>query len=192
VREADAGAPVCALVYLFAACGPPLVLNTGNGSHFTDERVGNLLSTAGVTALLSPPKTPLYNGSEEAGIGSLKTRALHIAAAQGRANHWTCDDVEAARIEANLQARPLGKNGPTPIQLWEARTPVAGAERLAFVRRIEIVCTEETRKLIDPLPGSRPAADVELGAKDRATVARRATRRVLLELGYFFVRRTAN
>jgi transposase InsO family protein len=192
VRQADASATVCALTYLFAAYGPPLVLKTDNGSHFTEEHVGKLLSAAGVTVLLSPPKTPRYNGSEEAGIGSLKTRALHIAAAQGRADHWTCDDVEAARIEANLQARPLGKNGPTPIQLWEARRPVAGAERLAFLRRLTSARIDETQKLIDPLPGSRPAADVELGAKDRATVARRATRRVLLELGYLLVRRIAN
>jgi transposase InsO family protein len=192
VRQADADATVCAMTYQFAAYGPPQVLKTDNGSHFTDTRVGKLLSDAGVTVLFSPPKTPRYNGSQEAGIGSLKTRALHIAAAQGRASHWTCDDVEAARIEANLQARPLGKNGPTPINLWEARTPVADAERLAFLRHLEIVRTEETQKLIHPPPGSRPAADVQLGAKDRATVARRATRRVLLELGYLSVRRITN
>jgi len=109
VRQADANATVCALTYPFAAYGPPLVLKTDNGSHFTEGHVGKLPSAPGVTVLLSPPNTPRYNGSEEAGIGSLKTRALHIAAAQGRADHWTCDDVEAARIEANRPdcCRPL-------------------------------------------------------------------------------------
>jgi len=147
---------------------------------------------AGVTVLLSPPNTPRYNGSEEAGIGSLKTRALHIAAAHGRAAQWTCDDVEAARIEANLQARPLGKNGPPPIDLWESRSPVADAERLAFRQRLERVRVDEAQKLASPKPGSGSAADVELNAQDRATVARRATRRVLVELGHLSVRRIAN
>jgi transposase InsO family protein len=192
VRHADANATVCALTYLFAAFGPPLVLKTDNGSHFTNHRVAGLLSDARVTVLLSPPRTPRYNGSEEAGIGSLKTRALHIAAAQGRPDHWTCDDVEAARIEANLQARPLGKNGPTPIILWESRTPVSDAERLAFLQRLDLVRPQEQQKILDRKPASRPAAAVQLNAQDRATVARRAIRRVLLELGYLSVRRIAN
>jgi len=94
--------------------------------------------------------------------------------------------LESSIEHDNLQARPPGKNGPAPIQLWETRTPVAEAERLAFLRRLQTARTAETQKLIAPRPGSRPAADVELGAKDRATVARHAARRVLLELGYLF------
>jgi len=192
VRQADANATVCALTYLFAAYGPPLVLKTDNGSHFTDERVGRVLSAAGVTVLFSPPRTPRYNGSEEAGIGSLKTRILHIAAVRGRIDHWTCDDVEAARIEANIQARPLGKNGPAPINLWEARTPVPDAERLRFLQRLDLLRAEEIQKLLQPSPGSCPASLSDLNAPDRAAVARRAIRRVLIELGYLSVRRIAN
>jgi transposase InsO family protein len=50
--NADAGATVCALGYLFAAHGPPLVLKTDNGSHFTSTQVTRVLSAARVTNLL--------------------------------------------------------------------------------------------------------------------------------------------
>jgi len=43
------------------------------------------------------------------------------------------------------------------------------------------------------MPGSRRDSELpSLNAPQRATVARRAIRRVLVELGYLFVRRIAN
>jgi hypothetical protein len=108
------------------------------------------------------------------------------------ADQWSCDDVEAARIEANVQARPLGRNGPTPIQLWESRTAIASTERIRFVDCLQEACVEETQKLLDQRHGSQPnPAPLSLNMPERATVARRAIRRVLVELGYLFVRRIA-
>ena len=193
VHHADANTTLCALRYLFAAYGPPLVLKTDNGSHFTDDKVRRFLRRMDVVNLLSPPCTPRYNGSQEAGIGSFKTRAFHIAASFGRPHRWTCDDVEAAKMEANLQARPLGDNAPAPIHLWESRTPIPAAERIRFLDRIAAARALETQKLVEQKPGIRPATAFDsLSTLDRATVARRAIRRVLLDLGYLLVRRIAN
>ena len=62
----------------------------------------------------------------EAGIGSLKTRTEEHATWQGHAAEWTCDDVEAARAEANATARPRGPSKPTPD---EARKFLAYVEK---------------------------------------------------------------
>lgn len=205
LRHAEAGATVCALRYLFSAHGRPLVLKTDNGSGFIDHRVRQLLESADVSHLLSPPKTPRYNGSQEAGIGALKTRALHIAAAHGRVDAWTCDDVEAARVEGNWQSRPWGRNGPAPIEQWHARTPIPREERERFTAAVAMARQEERQQMIQQLreeqkqrPGWRPAPAAARAAAgipnkhQRATVARRAIRRVLVELGYLLVRSDAN
>jgi hypothetical protein len=68
----------------------------------------------GTLQLLSPPGTPEYNGTCEAGIGSLKTRTHHEAARNDRPGEWTCDDVEGARMMDNETGRPWGVNGLTP------------------------------------------------------------------------------
>lgn len=206
LRHPDADAVIGAFTHLFGAHGPPLVLKTDNGSGFVDGRVRRLLCSAGVSHLRSPPKTPRYNGSQEAGIGALKTRALHIAAAHGRPDQWTCDDVEAARVEGNLQGRPWGRGGPAPIDRWEARTPITGEERDRFATAVRIAERDEEARMIEQIreqlaqkPGCRPAPAAAAGAaagtmnkQQRATVARRAIRRVLVELGYLLVRSDAN
>lgn len=204
LRRAEAGAAVCAFKYLFAAHQPPLVLKTDNGSAFIDHRVRGWLESTEVAHLLSPPKTPRYNGSQEAGIGALKTRALHIAAAHGRPDAWTCDDVEAARIEGNWQSRPWGRNGPAPIERWEGRAPIPRDERQRFTVAVASAWQEEHEQMIEQLheqlkkPGCRPApaaagaATGTMNKHQRATVARRAIRRVLVELGYLLVRSDAN
>jgi transposase InsO family protein len=205
LRHPDAGAAVCAFKYLFRAHDPPLVLKSDNGSGFIDHRVRRLLESAGVTHLLSPPKTPRYNGSQEAGIGALKTRALHIAAAHGRPDAWTCDDVEAARVEGNWQSRPWGRNGPAPIEQWEGRSPITRDERRRFTVAVASAWQEEHEQMIEHLreqlkqkPGCRPApaaasaAAGTMNKHQRATVARRAIRRALVELGYLLVRSDVN
>ena len=82
---------------LFREHGPPLVMKCDNGAPFIAERTVALLATWNVVALYSPPFTPRNNGVCEAGIGGLKLRTHHLAAAQGRPGRWTSEDVEAAR-----------------------------------------------------------------------------------------------
>ena len=68
---------------------PPLPLEAGLSEEVDELMVRDLLAVTNITHLLSPPMTPRYNGAQEASIGSLKTRAMHIAAAKvGPACRW--------------------------------------------------------------------------------------------------------
>src|SRR5262249_46915369 len=86
VEEATAATTTAALVALFARWGRPLLLKADNGGHFRAGAVGQLLEAEGVTVLYSPPYTPRYNGSIEAGGGALETRGHEGGARQGGAH----------------------------------------------------------------------------------------------------------
>lgn len=122
---------------LFLAHGAPLVMKIDGGAEFKAAPFADLLTRHQVTPLVSPGYYPQYNGAIEAGIGSLKTHAFHEAARNGRAAHWTCDDVEAGRMKANETSRPLGPNGPSPDALWDARSRISRRERRAFLKVLE-------------------------------------------------------
>jgi hypothetical protein len=125
-----------ALEALFREHGPPLVLKSDNGSAFIAAKTAAFLARWQVWHLRSPPDLPEYNGSCEAGIGSMKTRTHHRAACRGGAGAWTCDDVEGARLEANRTARPWGPRGPTPEEVWQHRRLVTPPGRTAFGVRV--------------------------------------------------------
>jgi transposase InsO family protein len=120
----DAATVCAALDALFASEGAPLVLKADNGSGFIAAATVQLLATHEVLLLRSPPGTPAFNGACEAGVGSIKTRAHHLAAARGRVTCWSCDDVEAARVQANETWRTRLAD-PTPGERWRARTPLS-------------------------------------------------------------------
>ncbi|HKA53962.1 MAG TPA: hypothetical protein VKJ47_09910, partial [Candidatus Binatia bacterium] len=125
----------------------------------------------------SPPYWPRYNGSVEAGIGSLKVRTEARAARQGHAGYWTSDDVAAARDEANALARPRGPAGPSPDEMWSARSPIRDAERQAFAARVS-ACRSEA----DHVAGS--CGTKAEAVPSEAEMARAAIRRALEECGY--------
>jgi transposase InsO family protein len=120
-RAQDAATVRAALSALFKREGAPLVLKADNGGGFIAAAVADLLAAHKVLLLRSPAYTPEYNGACEAGGGSIKTRAHHLAAAHGREACWSCDDVESARMEANEAPRT---NGPTPGERWRGRSPL--------------------------------------------------------------------
>lgn len=128
----DTGPVLDALQALFLRHGPPLVMKTDNGAAFVSQETKAFLETWKVEQLLSPPGLPSYNGSVEAGIGSLRIQAHYESARHGRSGEWTCDDVEAARQRCNLYGRPRGRRGPNPHQLWQARRVVRPEERERF------------------------------------------------------------
>jgi len=171
-----------ALERLFAEHGAPLVVKLDNGSGFIADDTYKLCTEHGVLILFSPPYTPSYNGSCEAGVGSVKNRAARIAAAHGRASAWTSDDVEAARLQANACVRVGGRCGPSPDELWAARRRIGDDERerfLAVYRRHEAAAIAELR-VEQKLPLPRHV---------RAMIDRRAIPQALVELGYLEVRR---
>jgi hypothetical protein len=104
VPDESAAGAVAALEALFRQHGAPLVLKSDNCSAFIAGACAALLSIWVVWPLFSPPRTPRYNGSCEAGIGSMKTRTHHQAARGNHAGKWTCADAEAARQRANESA----------------------------------------------------------------------------------------
>ena len=171
-----------ALLHLFAAHGPPLVLKMDNGPGFTAEATEKLLIAHHVLPLFSPPYMPSYNGAIEAGVGSMKTRTHHEAARQGRPGEWTCDDVEAARLQANELARPRGRKGPTPDQAWARRRPIPKAARTTLLLRVA-ECWLAEYGTLGLLPGLKP----ERRTLDR--IRRAATVRALMELGFLIVGR---
>jgi putative transposase len=176
VEQATAETAATALASLFMIHGAPLVLKSDNGSPFTAGLVGQLAHDFGVELLFSPPGMPRYNGAIEAGIGSLKTRSEQQAARHGRPGHWTWDDVEAARLEANATARPHGTSGPTPGLAWDHHSTIMPEERTLF--RAEV---ERQRQAVDDQggPDAKPQTDLSERARDR-----QAIRRALEGLGY--------
>ena len=100
---------------------------------FKGLQIQTLLEQENVTALLSPPCTPRYNGSIEAGIGAIKTRTHHIAAGRGRPEYWTCDDLEAARLQGN---QTPNRSGLTPEARWSERIKITEEDRAGFAQLV--------------------------------------------------------
>jgi hypothetical protein len=173
-----------ALRRLFAEHGAPLLLKSDNGSAFHAEGLTQLLAGERVETLYSPAYTPEYNGAIEATNGSLKTRAHHQSARAGRPECWTCDDVEAARREANEQARPWGENGPSPNAVWHKRQRITAEERGRFQEVLkekmqEVLTEQQQAKERDPSYNT-----------DQARTRREAISRTLLALDFLsFTRR---
>jgi hypothetical protein len=186
-----------ALVALFQRYGPPLVLKSDNefnadkvAANLDDElrsslqKLAALLAEHGVIQLLSPPAWPRYNAAIEAGIGSFATRAHHEAARHGHPGEWNCDDVEAARLQANELARPWGHNADTPDITWQQRRPIDAEDRAAFiesVQQLEQEARQERQK--DLLP------ETPLGPRDMASARREAISRALVQHGLLLFRR---
>jgi transposase len=164
-----------ALLALFVEHGPPLVLKSDNGSAFKAD-VLTLLHDWQVIPLPSPPRTPRYNGSREAGIGNLKNRTRHQAALAGHAGFWTSDDTEAARRQANEFHYPNGHDQPTPRQVWQSRAPIHHTERERFHLTLQRI-RSQMEEVMDPL------ARESLTAADHAAIHRRVVRQALIELG---------
>jgi transposase InsO family protein len=184
VADESAATAINALRSLFREHGPPLVLKSDNGSAFIATDFGAFLAGQGVAQLRSPPECPEYNGSCEAGIGSMKARTHHQAAGRGRSADWTCDDVEAARLQANETARPWGVIGPTPGEVWERRRLIEAEERTAFLASVEAFHQEQRRE-------RGYAADARLSSADQAALDRVAITRGLLSSSLLGVGRDA-
>lgn len=170
------------LKVLFRCYGPPLVIKEDNGGAFRSGKFKALLEEWGVEFLMSPPYYPEYNGSAEAGIGTLKTYAHHEAARNDRPGEWTCDDVEAARLRANELSRPHGLDGPTPNELWENRDPITPAERSAFRKLVESHYQANLAEL-------RKEKGKEPNLSENATAKRQAVARALVESNILSIRR---
>ena len=125
-----------ALENLFRRHGPPLVLKSDNGSAFIDDDTAQLLDRWDVFPLFSPPRTPQYNGTCEAGNGAMKTRTEHQAILGAEPGQWTAASLQAAQEIANHIHRPWGHRGPTPAAVWQQREQITARQRAAFRRAV--------------------------------------------------------
>jgi transposase InsO family protein len=160
----------------------PLVVKVDLGSAFLAEETQALAAELGILLLYSPPRTPEYNGAIEAGNGWIKQRAQESSERAGRPGEWTCDDLERALQEANATARPLGRCGPTPAQLWRERTPIGEEERRQFLqtyrRRYARECSRRG------LPWTTALERYEKASVDRVAISQ-----ALIEHGYLAMRK---
>jgi len=182
VEALTAEAVVQTLSFLFACHGAPLVLKCDNGSAFIAERTKVFLEEMGVMALFSPPHYPPYNGAIEAGIGSLKNRTARHAARHGRFGFWAWEDVEAARWEANIIARPHGLRGVAASQVWQAREPISPLERTRFELTV-------ARHGFDLRAEPTSANGNQLDHWQRSEIDRKTLTRALVEHAYLLVTR---
>ncbi len=182
VYDERASSLLSLLETLLRWAGVPLVLKVDNGSAFIAKEFQDWARSKGIHLLYSPPRTPRYNGSIEAGTGAIETRAYHHAARHGRPWEWTCDDVEAARRQANETSHPHGRAGPTPEEAWTQRESITEQERSAFGDLYSRHETEERRE--------RGVPDgVHLQRHEQASIDRVAIGRTLIELGYLSITR---
>jgi transposase InsO family protein len=137
VAAADAQTTLRLVERLFQEHGPPLVLKSDNGSAFIDGQFQELLVSWKVVALRSPPHTPQYNGSCEAGGGAMKRRTEEQATLDGHPGRWTSADLENALFVANVVLHPHGPKHETPDELWRARAPIPCETRAAFLAELE-------------------------------------------------------
>jgi len=173
----ETAAAACAvLAGLMREHGPPLVLKVDNGAAFDSVALQKLLSQHGVQGLYSPPYTPQYNGSAEAGVGAMKGRTEARAQARGAPGDWTWDDAEAARQEANAACVGRRETSPTRAAVWAAREPLSEGARAAFQ-------AEVLRQQRGPAPATEAAAPGG-EAPAQGCPWRVVLRRALVALGY--------
>jgi len=160
--------------------GPPLVLKSDNGSPFISDELAALLARHRVVWLPSPPKTPRYNGSCEAGNGTMKVHTNVQTYLADDFGHWTSHLMEAARDRANQAKQQRGKHEQTHAQQWASRKPITDADR----DRLETLIRTHQRAIITELPEFNPRNKNHVNK-----VLRQAVRRALLDDGLLTITR---
>jgi transposase InsO family protein len=173
-----AEAAVRVLAGLFLVHGPPLVLKLDNGSAYRAEQMQKALAGDRVLVLHSPAYNPEYNGSAEAGVGSMKTRTHEQAERAGHPGLWTAEDAERARLEANVFSVSPVDPHRSPQQVWDTREPLRAEEREALAAKVNTFREQEKAQQVT----ASPEADV------KEPSWRVLLRRALRSLGYLLLR----
>lgn len=183
VINKDLATVVDALHVCITQYGAPFVIKMDNA--FDAIEIHQFADKNDIHILLSPPGLPRYNGAAEAGIGGLKTRAIHEAIRQGRKGIWNCDDLEAARLMGNELPQTWNEQAETANQRWKQRGYLDPKDRLALKIEIDYYYNEEIQKLCSEyLPGIDPPKQKVNACK------RNAIARALVKLGFLKVRRS--
>lgn len=167
--DMTAEATIEALEPLLAERGRPLVIKSDNGSAFKSEDMKGFLKSRGIHQLFSPPKTPRYNGSCEAGIRRLKEQTEYEAARHGRPGEWTGRDLDRARRVRTLLHAPDGAS------------PVDECVRAAFAFTVAVKEVQAADELLYGRDGGR--------RRTNDHIMRVALSRALLEHGLLHIKR---
>jgi len=89
---------------------------------------------------------------------------------------WTCEDVEAARLQANETARPQRLHGPTPEEVWRQRLPITA--------RAPVEARKAGGWNVKPRQSEGHSAESVLPPRVHAGVERVAISRALASHGY--------
>lgn len=182
--EEGATAPetVAAMRGLFELHGAPLVVKSDNGPAFRSGVMAALLDGWGVKLLLSPVRTPRYNGACESGIRWLRERTEHLAAGQGHAGAWRVEDMERAKELQNMLPKDASQGERSRGEVFDARRRISEAERSEFTIRVK---TEELLARRERGIGR----DVVLSQRKQSEINRTAIRRALVAHGILTIRR---
>jgi len=161
---------------LFGRHGAPLVLKMDNGSAFISAAMQAFLDAHAVALLYSPPRTPQYNGTGEAGNTWVKIDALWSAIRHDRAGAWAEADLQHA-LARSLRRAALRETS-RPLD----RRPLCPAARLAFQDALRRARAKGQQCL------GLPAYD-GLRRLDKAKLDRQAIPEALEKTGYLTVTR---
>jgi len=154
----------------FAKRGAPLVVKTDNGSAFVAEETEGLLGAHGVEHLLSPPRTPGYNGGVEAHNRWMKERTAWQAHREGRQDRWTSGDLERARLVANATRPP---------KAFDPGLKITPALRAAFRRS---VASEKAQLWAERGQDPASASKGQINAVNRNAITRALVAHGILEI----------
>ena len=127
---------------MFAEYGRPLVIKHDGGSGFIAGETSDYLLKKGVTALLSPPAHPQYNGAIERGMQDIKAFTEAAAFLSGRLRNWLQIDLQMGMNMANERKVERGGKWVSAQMRFAERKPVSDLERVMF----QITSDHETNK----------------------------------------------
>ena len=139
-----------------------------------------MLAAAGVLPLYSPPGTPAYNGACEAGVGTVKHRALEASWQRGAAAAVSLDDLALARSQADLERVERRAGAPSRGEVWRTRQRLTRGLRCALRERVADLRDRGRREL-------GIASDHELSHAEQASLDRFAIGQALRNLNLLTV-----
>lgn len=177
VKGERVGEVLPVLSELFRRHGAPLVLKMDNGSAFIARAMKAFLADHGTALLYSPPRTPEYNGTCEAGHAWVKIDALWSAIGHDRTGAWAHEDLQhaldrsLARAALREGVRPMDRR-PIPVEARVAFQQELTRAREAWEKRLEVP-GYETLSRLDKAKLDRKAIPATLEKMRYLTVTRR-------------------
>jgi transposase InsO family protein len=116
IRSKEAGIIAAELFQLFADIGPPKIIQSDNGSEFSNALLKNVLSILQVEHRLTTPYHPRGNGVAERSVRSVKDLLPKVL--DGKVLDW---DLYLPKVQLQLNTRVAGLHSSAPYSLFYGR-----------------------------------------------------------------------